>query len=221
MNAATWLACADPGPMLRALEGRASDRKLQLFACACVRRVGHLAPSRRASDALAVAERHADGLATLDEARAAGRCNWEPASRAAGGPHKQHPSYSWRDAWATAWAPARAAARAGARPALRGPAWDAAWAAEEAAQVHLLRCIFGEPAPPRRVIDPAWLSWNAGTVGRMARVIYDEHRWQDCPVLADALEEAGATDQHLLDHLRSPDPHGRGCWAVDALLRKS
>src|SRR2546429_581311 len=35
-------------------------------------------------------------------------------------------------------------------------------------------------------------------------------------VLADALEEAGA-DAALLDHLRGPGPHVRGCWCVDLL----
>ena len=36
-------------------------------------------------------------------------------------------------------------------------------------------------------------------------------------VLADALEEAGA-DPVLLQHLRGPGPHARGCFAVDAAL---
>jgi hypothetical protein len=37
-------------------------------------------------------------------------------------------------------------------------------------------------------------------------------------VLADMLEEAGCSDPQLLGHLRSPGPHVRGCFAVDALL---
>ena len=39
-------------------------------------------------------------------------------------------------------------------------------------------------------------------------------------VLADALEEAGCTDPDLLDHLRGPGPHYRGCWVIDLLLGK-
>ena len=39
-------------------------------------------------------------------------------------------------------------------------------------------------------------------------------------VLADALEEAGCTDQTILYHLRGPGPHVGGCWAVDLLLGK-
>jgi hypothetical protein len=54
----------------------------------------------------------------------------------------------------------------------------------------------------------------------LAHLIYDQRRFTDLPVLADALEEAGCTDQTILDHLRGPGPHVRGCWAVDLLLGK-
>jgi hypothetical protein len=40
-------------------------------------------------------------------------------------------------------------------------------------------------------------------------------------ILADMLEEAGATDPHLLGHLRSPGPRVWGCGAVDTLLGRS
>jgi hypothetical protein len=33
-----------------------------------------------------------------------------------------------------------------------------------------------------------------------------------------AFFSAGCTDADLLDHLRSPGPHVRGCWAVDLVL---
>jgi hypothetical protein len=40
-------------------------------------------------------------------------------------------------------------------------------------------------------------------------------------VLADSLEDVGCTDASLLDHLRGPGPHARGCWALDAVLGKA
>jgi hypothetical protein len=70
-------------------------------------------------------------------------------------------------------------------------------------------------------IDPLWLAWNHGTIGSLAKAIYDERRYEESPVLADALEEAGCTDEEVLAHLRGPGDHVRGCWAVDALLARS
>jgi hypothetical protein len=40
-------------------------------------------------------------------------------------------------------------------------------------------------------------------------------------VLADALEEAGCTNGEILEHLRKPGPHVRGCWAVDLVLQQA
>lgn len=73
---ARWLGAAMPGPMLQALMDRPKsgtlDRKLRLFACACVRRVWHLLEDDRSRAAVEVAERYADGLARSDELDAAG-----------------------------------------------------------------------------------------------------------------------------------------------------
>jgi len=98
-------------------------------------------------------------------------------------------------------------------------AGDSTW--DDASQrfCRLLRDTFGNPFRPV-VIDPAWLHWNGGTIVRLAAAIYDERRFQDMPVLADALEEAGCGDAHLLDHCRQPGEHARGCWLLDHLLDK-
>jgi hypothetical protein len=105
-----------------------------------------------------------------------------------------------------------------------GPAVAAeedARAAADAEVCRLLREFFGNPLRPAPAIDPAWLSWDHGLVARLARAIYDGHRFGELPVLADALEEAGCADEALLAHLRGPGPHARGCWALDLLLGKS
>ena len=70
--------------------------------------------------------------------------------------------------------------------------------------------------PP--VIDPDWRKWKNGTVPRMARSIQEERRWSELPILADALEEAGCTSEHILSHLRDPGPHCRGCWVLYLVL---
>jgi hypothetical protein len=48
---------------------KGSDRKLRLFACACHARLRHLLPSKLAREAVEVAERFADGLATAEDLR--------------------------------------------------------------------------------------------------------------------------------------------------------
>lgn len=100
-------------------------RTLRLFAAWCAR--GALAlvgnPDPRSVAACDVAERFANGEATVDELAAA-RAAARDAARDA--------------AWAAAWDAARAAARAAAWAAARAAAWDAAWDAARDAQVQQL-----------------------------------------------------------------------------------
>jgi hypothetical protein len=67
MTEADWLTATDPRPMLESLRGRASDRKLRLFAAACCRRNWHLLSEDVSRPGLEVIERYADQLATARE----------------------------------------------------------------------------------------------------------------------------------------------------------
>lgn len=91
---------------------------------------------------------------------------------------------------------------------------------EKARQATLLRDVFGNPFRPAHA-EPAWLTWNDGTVVRMAKAIHDERRFDELPMLGDALEDAGCTDADILTHCRGPGPHVRGCWVVDLLVGKA
>jgi hypothetical protein len=220
MNEAEWRTCTDPDRMLRRLRGRASPRKLRLFAAACCRRAWHLLPYKRSRKAVETIERYADGAAEAKELVC--------AREAAGAAARRYSAYSHPAVGLAAEAVAQAAtphsrdALTCARSAALALAVDdsAAWAAERAAQAMLLRDLFG--APPFGPVDipPAWVRWNGGTVRRLAQGIYRDHRFEDLPVLADALEEAGCSDADLLAHCRGQGPHVLGCWALDLLLAK-
>jgi hypothetical protein len=84
----------------------------------------------------------------------------------------------------------------------------------------VLHELFGNPFRPV-VLDPRCLAWNDRCVERVAHRIYDERRFTDLPILADALEDAGCDIADILAHCRGPGPHLRGCWVVDLLLGKS
>jgi hypothetical protein len=91
--------------------------------------------------------------------------------------------------------------------------------AELLAQCHLVRELCGNPF--RRVAaNSEWLRWHDGTVEKMARMIYEERCFDDLPILADALEDAGCDDAALLRHCRAGGEHVRGCWALDRLLAR-
>jgi hypothetical protein len=101
----------------------------------------------------------------------------------------------------------------------RHPVAVTAYQAESAAQADLLREVVGNPFRGAAV-DPAWTAWHNGVVASMARTIYEERRFADLPILADALEDAGCTDAEVLAHCRNDGEHVRGCWVVDLLLGK-
>jgi hypothetical protein len=219
MTEAEWLSCDDPEKMLEFLRGKASDRKLRLFAVACCRRVSHLAGLPE----VAVAERAADGLVTEDEladARSESARGYEQSVGQFS--HAPPPAYILAEgaALAATSSSATAAAAAAAQAA------TFAGGGEPPAQAVLLRDMFGTPFRPVP-IDPAWLAWNDGTVVKLAQAAYENH---DLPsghldltrlaVLADALEDAGCPDPDLLGHLRGPGPHVRGCFVIDLLLGK-
>ena len=92
---------------------------------------------------------------------------------------------------------------------------------EQSAQCDLVRELIGNPFSPVPVTpEPGPGSWNGGVIRQLAQAIYDERTFDRLPILADALEEAGCADAAILDHLRGPGPHVRGCWVVDLLLGK-
>src|SRR5262245_57872983 len=64
---ADWFACTDPTPMLEFLRGKASERKLRLFAVGCCRRVWALIKDESFRAAVRAAELFADNMITKEE----------------------------------------------------------------------------------------------------------------------------------------------------------
>ena len=231
MTEQEWLASTDPGPMLDFLRGKASERKLRLFAAACVRRAWHLLTDT-GRQAVEAAEAYADGMIGREALEAARRAAYEPVADAIeeanltwtlGKPLS--PSESAADAALEACddmdrdarrdiAPLHAAERAQGALGWTG--------VESAAQAALLRDVLGNPfLRPPPPLSAAILAWNDGTVGRIAAGIYEERAFDRLPILADALLDAGCDAEELLAHCRSAGPHVRGCWVVDTILGKT
>jgi hypothetical protein len=198
-----WFTCTDPEKMLGFLGGRPSERRLRLFACACGRREEDpeaygVEGERELWDVLALAERYADGQASLGELRGAEPCRWEESCT-----------------WAVANSDAAESARFFAQvPGTVGSE------AERVAVSTILRDIIGNPFRSLAV-DPFW---RTPATFALAQAAYDDRILPAgtldparLAVLADALEEAGAGGA-ILDHLRGPGPHYRGCHVVDAIL---
>jgi hypothetical protein len=205
MTEEEWLTCTDPQKMLKSLGDNARDRKLRLFACGCCRLIWPLLTDLRSRELLGVTERAADGLADTEE--------WQEAKR-----RHQH-------VYVGAAFAVTAAAQISGRLAAESMLISLRESLLRAGRWRLckpevvLRDIFGNPF--RSVsLDATWLTWNGGTVPLLAQTIYDDGRFQDLPILADALEEAGCTNADILDHCRRPGEHVRGCWVIDLLLGK-
>jgi hypothetical protein len=202
---------------------------LRLFACECCRRIWHLLPDQRCRRAVQIAETFAEGKGgtrLLRRVEGAGEYyydNQEDVPEERLGYHAGGVIFQLGQERLAAGVVADATSDAVACSTLDAggdrSAADAAKHAESIAQCHLLRDIFGDFF--RSVfVAPAWLSWNGGTIAKLAQALYEDRAFHRLPVLADALNEAGCTDADILGHCRQPGPHVRGCWVVDLLLGK-
>jgi hypothetical protein len=193
--------------MLLGLPFTAGNRKLRLFALACCHRIEARLTHHLSRQSLILAEKFTEGLATDEEMRSLS--------------HLFMDEYNAR-LYARINTDLDAAFGMTVKVFPANTALSAVGAArdqseERLIQCQLLRCIFGNPFHPI-TLDTAWLN---PTVKTLARSLDNDRRFDDLPILADALEEAGCQDQSILEHLRSPGPHVRGCWTLDLILGRA
>lgn len=210
MTKAEWLCCTEHWKMDRFLGARRSPRKRRLLACAYCRQVWHLVADDRARRAVEVAERLADGLATVEECAAAA---FHPAPLGRTLPFDSPILATHRAEIACGFALERrfyiADFYAG------GAAWTTAGSPDAVAalQAAAVRELFNPFGPA--TCDPKWRTED--TVG-LARRVYEERAFDRMPLLADALMDAGCEDEQVLGHCRSQGPHYLGCWVIDLIL---
>lgn len=209
MTEAEWLACTNPDVMLDHLEKGVSERKLRLHGCACCRRMVHLLTDERSRQALEVAERFADGLASREELTAAHQAAVAAIWAASATTRDSVQVAAWVSA-AHSWDAADATGRVSAKVLAVAADDPALLDIERREQACLLREIIGNPFLP-----PLPRPELSADVVAIARAMYAGADRR--PVLHVALLEAGQTD--LAEHFKTAG-HPKGCWALDVILGK-
>jgi hypothetical protein len=204
-----WLTWNDPQPMVEVLRGNVSHRKLRLFAVACCRRNWRLLDVEPCRKAVEITDRYVEGTADEQGLRDAHHAAFTAA-------HASTDESLFDAVNASDWHPDHI---------IR---WFSSRSEDPGARADLLRDIFGSLLFRSVALDLSWLSLDNETIPKLAKTAYTERKVPSgtldplrLAILADALEDAGCADASILDHLRKPRAHVRGCWVVDLLLGKS
>jgi hypothetical protein len=235
MNEADWLTTTNTQEMfwhLLTIPG-VSNRKLRLFACGCCRQAWHLLVDERSRHAVEIAEKRADGVVSPEALAAAFRANdavccvprpvregW--AANAVGHAVSGEDASSLDATGDAEGFEPLYEAEAAADGVTLALALTGNLSATRAVNSDLLRDIFG-PWPFRPLPSLA----STLLLVRLANAVYDNRQLPSgefdrdrLAILCDAIEESGCIDASILEHLRGPGPHWRGCWCVDLLLGK-
>jgi hypothetical protein len=202
-----WLKSYDYTTMMQFMGVHLSRRKRLLFGCATARLVWDFVVQPCNRKAVLTSEAYADGQATLAELATAWHdLAWEAAM------------YSeWHIDALTAGLAYSEATR---QDRDRFSGLDRSpFEVSRMQWSDALRDIAGNPFH-EYALHPDWLDANDRIAAALAETAYDERAFESLPILADALEDAGCDIAAVLDHLRGPGPHFRGCWALDLILGK-
>jgi hypothetical protein len=215
--------------------GKLSQRKARLLAVAACHRIWHLLSNETSRQAVRLAQQYSDGLCCEETLQAAAAKAYDVAMSLAAHAGDSGRSDSAHHAALAAWEAATAGTpqpEEGLIQAAKAIAWEgavghygpdgglAAEIAESDCQCVLIRDIFGPwPFRGKPTITEGVLAFNDNCVVKLAAGIHEDRDFsQDrMGVLADALEEAGVTDEDVLGHCRQGGVHVHGCWLVDLL----
>jgi hypothetical protein len=227
LTEAEWLECQKPTNRLYSFLQGATERKRLLFACACFRQGWHLIRYRSTMEAVETIERYADGAASKEQLLGAAR-EAEMAANLVPWRHQGHGTLTDPSEVADFW-----------RPQGPSPGWQLEWAVARVANTQQFNDIsyqvFWEHGTPKTSMffqdifghhrdDMTHRPFTKNPLCcHLAEAAYAECMFPSgeldfgrLGVLGDAIEELGGYGP-ILDHLRQPSPHVRGCWAIDAL----
>jgi hypothetical protein len=216
MTEQEWRSTDQVPTLLPFLDGKLTQRKLRLFASSCIRMIWHLLPDDSTRQMAEMIERLADGSVTTTEYCLTINAARRTLERSAQG-WLYLPLLRATSSDLTSTTTRYLAQKVWLASDLRGDAANRLLAG-------FLRDIAGNPFRPIKR-DVACLT---PTVVSLAEAAYEERILPSgeldrdrLAVLSDALEDAGCSDVEMLDHLRRPGPHVRGCFAVDLCLARS
>jgi len=203
MTEQEWLDCGDPTRMQQFLDGKVSERKARLYRSACSRHIWELLIDPRSRTSVEVAERYADSQASPEELH--------QARIAAGQVVEENSVYDVPFTAYLATEDHSSLLRVAETAANHAGGWLYPYSV-------ILHCIFSNPFRP----SPSIPSGLTSTVVSLAEGISTPSGTFDrLPILSDALQDAGCEHEDILNHLRGPGPHCRGCCVVDLLFGKS
>ncbi|QVL32962.1 hypothetical protein KIH39_03330 [Telmatocola sphagniphila] len=224
-----WQLGANPEPMLRYLEVRMTDRKMRLFGIACCRRYPleeGITPAY--VKLLDYAEKLADSVEDSEGERIWEKLQKRQDDRSQTSDHslacllvaftgKNEQFFrKGKEGCGTVsdWV------REACRLLIERPRHEESRSnryfreMERMQQADTLREIIGNPFA-QTAFDVNWRNTN---ILDIATKIYEQKEFENLPILADALQDAGCNWTEIIDHLRSSESHFRGCWALDAIL---
>jgi hypothetical protein len=210
MTEQEWLSCNHPADMLAHLQGKVSDRRLRLFAVACLRRIEDVISNPDYRRIIEAVEDSIDRSAG-DPGKALATPQ-EPPTRTVRLEDLIVHSLTFEDVWKSTH-----------RVAFSAPQLFANSSAGREAVKQIVGDAFGNPFRPVP-FDPAW---RTAEVRSAAEAAFADRTLPGGDLsnlglgkLAECLEKAGCAEPTILSHLRSAGPHVRGCWAVESALGK-